>query len=150
VTEYRQKSAIHTSPITVEVEHLDQAGINDLLKELCWSYRQLFLPDIESDSVPAEDYQRYQRESDVAWSTLEAAFKHKRGFKQEFLRDMSDGATERITEQLIQWTEDLEWPSGDEYTDGVWRSTAQTAEECCEKTAEFMLDRLWPFTKLIR
>ena len=125
-------------------------GINELVKELLWNYRKLYLPSVESGEVGAEEYQRYQRESDIAWSTLEAAFKHRPEFRPELLRDMSEGATDRITEKLIRWTEDIEWPGGDEYVNGIWISTAQTAEECCEKTAGFMRDRLWPFTKIIR
>jgi hypothetical protein len=150
VTEYRQKSPEHTAPITVEVEHLSASEIDELIKELVWNYRKLYLPDVEDENVSAEEYQQYQRESELAWYTLEAAFKHRREFKQDLLRDMSDGAADKITGQLISWTEDLEWPEGNGSANGVWKSTAQTAEECCEKTTAFMQDRLWPFTKLIR
>ena len=150
VTEYRQKSAEHSAPITVEVEHLSSSEIDELIKELVWNYRKLYLPGVEDDTVSAEEYQQYQRESDLAWNTLEAAFKHRREFKQDLLRDMSDGAVDRIVGQLISWTEDLEWPEGNGNANGVWKSTAQTAEECCEKTTAFMGDRLWPFTKIIR
>jgi hypothetical protein len=153
VTEYRQKTAEHTAPITVEAEHLSQVEIEDLVKELVWNYRKLYLPRAEEDKVSSEEYQKYERESELAWGMLEAAFKHRREFKPEFLRNMSDeGASDRITEQLIKWTEDLEWPSSidDAGTTGIWRSTAETAAQCCVKTAAFMKDRLWPFTKIIR
>jgi hypothetical protein len=113
-----------------------------------WNYRQLFLPNIESDEVDAKDYQRYQRESEQAWSALEAAFKHQKLFKKEFLSDMAEGALEKVTDQLIQWTKDLDWPNGE--NTGMWKSTASTAEECCEKTSIFLQDRFWPFTKIIR
>jgi hypothetical protein len=108
----------------------------------------LFLPDIEADKVDAKDYIRYQRESEQAWSALEAAFKHQKLFKKEFLSDVSEGALEKVTDQLIQWTQDLDWPEGG--NDGMWKSTADTAEECCGKTTIFMQDRFWPFTKIIR
>ena len=150
VTEYRQKSSEHTAPITVEVEHLSPPEIDELIKELVWNYRKLYLPGVEDETIPEEEYQRYQRESELAWYTLEAAFKHRREFKQDLLRDMSDGAADKIIGKLISWTEDLEWPEGNGSTNGVWKSTAETAEECCEKTAAFMQDRLWPFTKIIR
>ena len=88
------------------------------------------------------------RESEQAWSGLSAAFKHKRQFTQKFAQDMSDGALERITDQLVQWADEIEWPTGG--GDGLWMSTAQTADECVEKTKLFMQDRFWPFTKIIR
>ena len=127
---------------------MSASEIETVLKELVWSYRQLYLPGVESDETSAQDYARYQRESAQAWSALEAAFKHKKEFKQERLRDMSDGALERVTSQLVQWAQEIEWPEGG--ANGIWTSTAQTAEECCEKTELFMTDRYWPFTKIIR
>jgi hypothetical protein len=150
VTEYMQKTSSHTAPITVEVERLSQSGIEELVRELVWNYRQMLLPAVESNEVTPEEYARLQRESDLAWSTLEAAFKHRREFRPEFLKDQSADAGDKIVDQLIHWTHDLEWPHGDSGENFVWKSTAQTAEECCEKTSQFMQDRLWPFTKIIR
>ena len=117
------------------------------MKELIWSYRQLYLPNVEQDAS-SEEYKRYQAESERAWSALEAAFGHRQEFKKEFLRDQSVEAPDKILTRLLEWTKDLDWPEGG--TDGVWKSTAQTAEECCDKTAIFMRDRVWPFTKIIR
>jgi hypothetical protein len=148
VTEYRQKKAEHTKPITIDVEYLSASEIEELIKELVWSYRQLFLPGVESDETSEQDYNRYMRQSEQAWSALHAAFKHKRQFTQRFAQDMSDGALERITDQLIQWAQETEWPTGG--ADGFWTSTAQTAEECVEKTKLLMQDKFWPFTKIIR
>ncbi|KFH46600.1 hypothetical protein ACRE_024930 [Hapsidospora chrysogenum ATCC 11550] len=136
------------APITIEAEYLSGAEIKDMIRELLWSYRQLFLPGVEANETSAQDYARYQRESECAWYALHAAFHNKAGFSEEFLRDMSDGASERIAEQLILWAEEIEWP--DSARPGVWESTAVTADECCEKTKIFMQDRLWPFTKVIR
>ncbi len=148
VTEYRQKTNEHSAPITIEVEYLSASEIETVVKELLWSYRRLYLPDVESDETSAQDYARYERESLQAWSALEAAFKHKPEFDQHRLRDMSDGALERITSQLTEWSREIRWPEGGD--NGTWRSTAETAEECCEKTGLFMADRYWPFTKIIR
>jgi hypothetical protein len=148
VTEYRLKTRDHTDPITIEVEYLSNPEIEELIRELLWKYRQFYLPEIEEDKVDAKDYARYQRESEHAWSALEAAFKHQILFKSEFLKDMSEGALERITQQLIQWTRELDWPEGG--NTGTWKSSANTAEDCCEKTSVFMKDRFWPFTKIIR
>lgn len=148
VTEYRHKTKDHRAPITIEVEYLSNPEIEDLIRELLWKYRQIFLPHINQDSIDAEDYMRYLRESTQAWSALEAAFKHQSQFSEGFLRDTSAGALERVSRQLIRWTRDLVWPEGGD--SGRWTSTASTAEECCEKTSVFMNDRFWPFTKIIR
>jgi hypothetical protein len=148
VTEYRQNTAEHKSPITVEVEYLSTSEIEDLIKELLWNYRQIFLPEIEEDKVDAKDYARYQRESEQAWSALEAGFKHQRGFSRRWLSDTAQGSLEKVTDQLIQWTHELHWPDGAD--SGTWKTTATTAEECCEMTSIFMQDRFWPFTKIIR
>lgn len=124
-----------------------------MVQELLWSYRQLFLPGVESDTTTEADYARYVRESELAWSALEAAFKHRPEFKQEMLQDMSDGALERLQESIVNWTKDMEWPSGSgvgEKTPGFWTETAQSAEECSAKTELFAQDRYWPFTKIIR
>jgi hypothetical protein len=103
---------------------------------------------MKADAVPARDYVRIERESEQAWSALEAAFKHQSSFSQNFLNDKSDGAFERITEDLIGWTKELDWPAGG--SNGIWRSTASTADECWKKTSIFMNDKFWPFTKIIR
>ncbi|KAJ4256900.1 hypothetical protein NW762_008996 [Fusarium torreyae] len=148
VTEYRQKKTEHTDPITIEVEYLSASEIRELIQELLWSYRQLFLPSVESSETSEQDYNRYMRESEQAWSALHAAFKHKTQFTQRFVQDMSDGAQERITDQLIEWARQIEWPQ--DGANGFWTSTAQTAKECVEHTKLFMQDKLWPFTKIIR
>jgi hypothetical protein len=147
VTEYRQKGHEHTAPITIEVEYLSPSEIEDVIKELLWSYRQLYLPGAEGQSTSAQDYARYQRESAQAWSALGAAFKLKREFRENMLQDMSQGALERLTAQLIEWSREIKWPGGG---NGLWRSAADTAEECVEKTGLFMQDQYWPFTKIIR
>ncbi|KAF5589898.1 uncharacterized protein FSUBG_11004 [Fusarium subglutinans] len=148
VTEYRQKKADQTEPITINVEYLSMTEIRELIHELLWSYRQLFLPTVESNETSEQEYNRYIRESELAWSALRAAFKHKRQFTPKFAQDTSDGALERITNQLVDWTREIEWPTSG--ADGFWTSTAQTAEECVQQTKLFMQDKLWPFTKLIR
>ncbi|KAJ4122799.1 hypothetical protein NW768_010244 [Fusarium equiseti] len=148
ITEYRQMRLRHTAPITIEVAYLSAPEIRDLIQELLWSYRQLFLPSVESEETSEQDYNRFMRESEQACSALHAAFKHKRQFTQSFAQDMSNGALERITEQLVDWASEIEWPTGGR--DGLWISTAQTADGCVEKTKLFMQDRFWPFTKIIR
>jgi hypothetical protein len=98
--------------------------------------------------VDPKDYARYHRESEQAWSSLEAGFKHQKGFHKKLLSDMSDGGLAKATAQLTRWARELEWPDGDQ--SGLWKSTAETAEECCDMTSVFMQDSFWPFTKIIR
>ncbi|KAF5688802.1 hypothetical protein FCIRC_1708 [Fusarium circinatum] len=141
VTEYRQKKADQTEPITINVEYLSMTEIRELIQELLWSYRQLFLPTVESNETSEQEYNRYIRESELAWSALSAAFKHKRQFTPKFAQDTSDGALESITNQLVDWTREIEWPTSG--ADGFWTSTAQTAEECVQQTKLFMQDKLW-------
>lgn len=108
----------------------------------------MYLPNIEEDGINAQDYARYQRESEQAWSALEAGFKHQSGFNRQLVSNVSEGGLERATHQLIQWAHELEWPDGGD--SGVWMAKADTAEECCDLTSVFMQDRFWPFTKIIR
>ena len=122
-----------------------------MIRELLWSYRQLFLLGVDSDETPETDYKRYLRESDQAWSALEAAFRHRPEFSREMLQDTSKSARKRIEDRLIEWTQDITWPMGNNNSpEGIWRSTAKTAGECSEKTSVFLQDRYWPFTKIIR
>lgn len=134
--------------IAIEVEYLSQPEIEDHVKELLWSYRQFYLPDVESDSTPATEYESYMRESGQAWSALEAAFKHQPNFKQDMLQDMSEGAEERIESLLIAWSREINWPVSRKA--GFWKSTANSAEESRQQTSRFLQDRYWPFTKVIR
>jgi hypothetical protein len=102
------------------------------------------LPDSLSDADAAQ----FERESEQAWSGLEAGFMHEPRFSKEFLSDQTEGAAERIVNKLVEWTDDIPWPDGSD--SGMWKATAGTADECCEKTSLFMQDRFWPFTKIIR
>ncbi|KFY44996.1 hypothetical protein V494_01204 [Pseudogymnoascus sp. VKM F-4513 (FW-928)] len=149
VTEYRQKTTEQVAPITIEVEYLSMDEIEDLIKELVWNYRQMYLPSTEGDSISENEYATMQRKSEQAWSSLEAGFSHQPSFNKAMLiNDMSEAGLSVTNSQLLQWACDLDWPDSGE--NGKWTSTADTADECCEKTSVFMQDRFWPFTKIIR
>ncbi|KFY06936.1 hypothetical protein V492_07602 [Pseudogymnoascus sp. VKM F-4246] len=149
VTEYRQKTTEHVALITIEVEYLSMDEIEDLIKELVWNYRQMYLPSTEGDSTSENEYATMQRKSEQAWSSLEAGFSHQPSFNKAMLiNDMSEAGLSVTNSQLLQWACDLDWPDSGE--NGKWTSTADTADECCEKTSVFMQDRFWPFTKIIR
>lgn len=127
---------------------MTQSEIKDVVSELLWSYRQLYLPGAQSPDTPVEDYARFARESAQAWSVLEAAFGHRKEFRKEHLQDMSSLSLGRLTAQLWGWSRELEWPEG--VTNGQWTSTAESAKECAKKTQVFMRDQYSPFTKAIR
>ena len=130
------------------MEYLSQPEIEDQVKELLWSYRQFYLPQVETDETSAADYNQYMRKSEQAWWALEAAFKHHAQWRKELLQDMSDGADIKLQTQLIAWSREINWPESEE--PGFWRSTAQDAAESRQKTNLFLQDRYWPFTKVIR
>ncbi|KAL9618671.1 MAG: hypothetical protein Q9160_006638 [Pyrenula sp. 1 TL-2023] len=151
VTEYRQKTEAQVAPIHIEVTHLSGPEIKKLISELVWSYCKLYLPGVGAKDMDQDEFQRYERESNVAWSTMEAAFKHRREFSQQFLReDLTEEGIQRITQKLIEWTEDIEWPGSEGNQDELWTSDADTTEECSQKTSAFQRDKYWPFTKVIR
>ncbi|OBT59443.1 hypothetical protein VE04_00611 [Pseudogymnoascus sp. 24MN13] len=149
VTEYRLKTANHKAPITIDVEYLSVTEIEELLKELLWSFRRMYLPNAEDENIIQSEYDQMERESAEAWSSLEAAFSHHEEFSKDWLtKDMTEEGLAMVTDQVIQWSHELDWPAGAD--SGKWTSTADTADECYEKTGVFMEDRFWPFTKIIR
>lgn len=48
VTEYRQQKEGQMTPILIEVEYLTQNQIEEQIRDLLWSYRLRFDPDIKS------------------------------------------------------------------------------------------------------
>jgi hypothetical protein len=129
--------------IRVEVEYLSGVAMEDHIKELLWSFRRAFLPDAK-DSLTAADL----KEIKEAWSALESTFRSEKEFNRKFLSDKSEGAFEKIADQLIKWTKTIPWPTG--ASDGNWMTYAETAEELYTKTSLFMQDRVWPLTKIMR
>lgn len=150
VTEYRQKKRTTLESFSIEAEYLSNSERREMVEELLWSFRQLFLPDIDPSGggVDFEEQQRIERESAVARSALEAVFSEQEGFSIDFLSDNSDGAFERIKNQLLSWIQNIKFPTDDD--SGLWTATADTPDECQDLTSVFMENRLWPFTKIIR
>lgn len=149
VTEYRLKPAHYKAHITIEAEYLSMNEIEALIKEVLWSYRRVHLLDAQDDDISENERDKLKRESDEAWSSLEAAFGHHKGFSRDWLtKDMTEEGLAIVTDQIMQWAQEIDWPAGAD--SGKWTSTADTADECCEKTSVFMQDQFWPFTKIIR
>ncbi|KAJ9655213.1 hypothetical protein H2201_008850 [Coniosporium apollinis] len=109
----RTKTDKHTAPITIEVEHMSRPEVNEHIEELAWYYRRPYLPGVKDETTNAKNYKRYQQESERAWSSLERVFNHRREFNEGFVTDMSEGAFERITDRMTQWTENLDWSDGE-------------------------------------
>ncbi|KAJ6002789.1 hypothetical protein N7451_005336 [Penicillium sp. IBT 35674x] len=142
VTEYRQMKPAQTERIKVEVEFLCGAALEDHINELLWSFRRQFLD--AKDSLSTDD----MKECREAGSALQSAFGGERGYNRQFMTDKSEGAFERILDQLIKWTKNIPWPTG--ASDGKWVTNAETVEEFHKKTSLFMQDRIWPFTRIMR
>lgn len=131
-----------TERIKVEVDFLCGAALEDHINELLWSFRRQFLD--AKDSLSTDD----MKECREAGSALQSAFGSERGYNRQFMTDKSEGAFERILDQLIKWTKTIPWPTG--ASDGKWVTNAKTAEEFHTKTSLFMQDRIWPFTRIMR
>jgi hypothetical protein len=144
VTEFHWKQEINPQPFSIEVEYLTQAGIEELVAELVWDYRQpLMVSDGEDISQDRELAQRRR----VALSALEAAFRH-----HNDLRAVCDQGCEvpndAVTAKLVEWTRELQWPTSG--VEGRWLADAMSVEECNDLTEIFTKDSFWPFVKVIR
>ncbi|KAJ5662663.1 hypothetical protein N7462_011589 [Penicillium macrosclerotiorum] len=148
VTEYRQKRPSQTQRIQVEVEYFHGVTMEAHIMELLWSSRRVFLPNVAQNSLSAADWNEIKEKSKQAWSALQSAFGSQVGFSKRFLSDQSEGAFERITEQLIRWSKTIPWPTSAD--DGRWVAFAETAEELLDKTSVFTKTQVWPFTKIMR
>ncbi|KAH6682229.1 hypothetical protein F5X68DRAFT_192586 [Plectosphaerella plurivora] len=152
VIEYHQKSEHQISPIEMTAEFYTGDALEEQIRELSWSYRQLLLPGVDRDEMSEKEYERFEKESKEAWEALNSAFEPHQQFSEKWLKDLSEGAADRINAQFIQWAHAIEWPKGDTTkmeSSALWRSEAEDADECCRKTAAFMSEGLWPFTKII-
>ncbi|KAI9807921.1 MAG: hypothetical protein M1825_005227 [Sarcosagium campestre] len=150
VTEYRPRTQAQKENFTIEVDFMTQAEIDEQLEDLLSSHRYPYF--CEHDRNSAEQKAKIEEKSKLAWSSLDAAFGDRADLTESFLQDDADGAFDRILERLKDWSDDIEWPGQGEEgsSEGTWLSTANTAEECQQKTSAFMKDRLWPFTKVVR
>ena len=147
------KTDPNPAPFKIEMEFNADSESKELIEELVWSYRRAFLPDVEDQN--ASDYNKLQKESQVAWSSLSAAFGHHKELKplQERLKrhhlEVADTAQDGgVIAQLLEWKAEIPWPDG--HDNGRWECFVESAEECGEITSDFMEDKFWPFIKVIR
>ena len=142
VTEFRFKRDDNSSPFKFEMEFCDKSEIEKLLKELVWSYRRLYLPDLDAQDA---DFRQIENESAIAWSTLNAAFGHHAELGYLCGRE-TEATNEEIAAKLLTWTEELTWPSDS----GMFEAFADSPNGCRKMAEEFMQDRFWPFIKVVR
>ncbi|KAL2399997.1 hypothetical protein ABEF93_004121 [Exophiala dermatitidis] len=158
ITEYRQKTEDQHGAITIEVEYLSKEAVKHHIEELLWSYRNQHYLDTADEKgslrdakgqsrLSNRDHEYIELEAERAWSALKAAFGHHSGFGREMLTSQTR-KTSSIVAQLVQWSQELEWAKG--IVNGKWQTTANDADECCEKVSTFMHDKFWPFTNIIR
>ncbi|KAL8647071.1 MAG: hypothetical protein Q9210_005769 [Variospora velana] len=149
VTEYRRRSAQHTTPFTIEAEYCNEDEIDDQLQELLFSYRELYQPGLGKELEDNEQqYREIERKSEIAFSTLQSIFPDCPEVTSEELQDNGDGAFKRILDRLRRLAKKIEWPSG--AADGKWTATAASSAECHEKVTYFMQNGLWPLTNIVR
>ncbi|CZR67592.1 uncharacterized protein PAC_17491 [Phialocephala subalpina] len=148
VTEYRLRKRGQSAKYTIEIDHMTDVEIEEQLRELIWSYRNFHLSDLDDKGFTADEQKRLEDQSKLAWDTLKAAFGSRRELTEEYLKDPSAGAEERIQQQLRLWTNGLQWPV-DSLQSG-WLGSADTVEECNRKTQQFLTGNLWPFIKVMR
>ncbi|KAH6696399.1 hypothetical protein BKA61DRAFT_683102 [Leptodontidium sp. MPI-SDFR-AT-0119] len=127
VTEYRLRKPGQSAKYTIEKDQMT---------------------DVEIEEQLPDEQKRLEDQSKLAWNTLKAAFGSRRELTEEYLKDHSAGAKERIQQQLRLWTNGLQWP-GDSLQ-RRWLESADTVEECNRKTQQFLTRNLWPFIKVMR
>jgi hypothetical protein len=148
VTEYRLRKLGQSAKYTIEIDRMTDDEIEEQLRELLRSYRNFHMWDLDEKGMIGDDQRRLAEKSKLAWDTLKSAFGSRRELTETYLKDSSDGAEERIQQQLKSWTDSLQWP-GDSSQSG-WLGSAETVQEYNRKTKEFLTGTLWPFIKVIR
>ncbi len=107
----------------------------------------------------ATEFQAAQDKSHAAKQVFETAFgttksshfgeiKRYPGFDLEKMKDESEGAHDRILDQLREWGRALQWPK--EMEDGYWEAKADTVEEVSELVKPFTDRGLWVFVRITR
>ncbi|KAL9621176.1 MAG: hypothetical protein Q9204_008138, partial [Flavoplaca sp. TL-2023a] len=136
-------------PFTIEVEYCNEEEINEQLHELLFSYRELYQPGIEKELENNQQlYQEIERKSTVAASTLQSIFPDRPEVTPSQMKDQSEGAFERVLQNLKRLASLIEWPA--DAKNGRWTATAASAAECHDKVAYFMKKGLWPLTNVVR
>ena len=149
VTEYHRRSYRHEAPFTIEAEYCNEAETNEQLHELLVSYRELYQPGTEKELEHNEQlHQEVATKSEVAASTLQSIFPDHPEVTSNQPKDQSEGAFQRILQNLRRLASLTEWPT--DAVNGRWTVTAVNAAQCHDKVAYFMKKGLWPLTNVVR
>ncbi len=127
---------------------MTDSEIEEQLFDLLWSYRDFHLSDLGERGLTADEQISLQNVSKLAWDTFRAAFGSQEELTEAYLRDSSDGAEERIQQQIRLWASLLEWPGNSHQC--TWLESAETVEEYHTKMERFLVGSLSPFIKVIR
>jgi len=130
------------------MERMTNDEIDDQLRELLWSYRCFHIANSDGKDMTMNEQELLKKRSKQAWDTLQAAFASKEGLTEDYLKDTSPGADERIRLQLTTWTKELQWPEG--FNERMWRASANTVEEVQKRMEHSLSGILWPFITIVR
>lgn len=147
VTEFRHKADGDNQNFKIEVVYFDSCEKRLALEEYVWSFQGPMRMDLETRQGQEEkdEYEKAQREHEIAKCALKAAFGHRGEALWKLLSHQHTGSLDNITDQLNRWTNDLELP-----VDGKYDIYLHSPKQCRTKLRDCMVDRLWPFTKMIR
>lgn len=144
VTEYRKKRETDVATYTAEIECTSNDEIEDLLRQSVVDYRRYHLLDPEIIDGPEEE--RLRRKAQVAWNTLEAAFKDQR--PSEALFQNPDVDIDFLHQTVLGWKNEIAWPA----SFNTQRTVITTAndKDCSNQISQFLSAGLWPFVKVVR
>ena len=151
-TEFIAKVDNSPAPFRLEIDFLTAPEREKMIEELVYSYRRRALPSIpsaERDNAEGDDddRERIENESKIAWSSLQTAFQHKTALQD--LCDTEDvHASQMIVDQLLEWTNEIEWPEG--CVDGRWKKDLHVASKVCREIDVLRKNNIWPFVKVTR
>ena len=146
VTEYRYKEPQQSEAFVIEVEYLNIQEIDEQLDELVFSSRKLL--HLNVNDMSKKELERLEKESELAFRTLQNIFPNHPHLSKQYLEDVSTGAEEDVCGDLKERARRLAWPEGAH--DGNWSSTAPTAEACYYEIERFMAQGFWPLIKVVR
>ena len=146
MTEYRYKKLQQSEPFVIEMEYLNIQEIDEQLDELVFSSRKLL--NLNVNEISEKELERLEKESELAFRTLQSIFPNHPHLSKQYLEDTSTGAEENISSDLKEHARRLRWPEG--AYEGNWSSTAPTAEACYYEIERFMSQGFWPLIKVVR
>ena len=131
--------------------------MDDHIQELLDDYRRPYMSnagDLEEDEFKTAEYKSHtaQHIFETAFGNTEMFFhstsEDRPELDLETMKDESDGAYDRILQQLQQLRLTLQWP--EEMVNGLWEEKADTVDEVKELLKPFSELGLWVFVRITR